>query len=213
MKKLISAKDIESAIDRNEKTIYITRDTIITPLAEELAKNHDIRICEGNRPDMTNASSGLSNVFEDGFDMDMIYKVFTMMKDKGILGEMLDLFSNKPYVEEGELGGPRIVRGNSVKFKAYDTGNSNDKVFYQEFIGKDDSSISGGFLTMEDSKFERESKHMEVGYLIEGNLSLEVKGKVFTAYPGDVLYIPSDSKVIWSSKEITKLFYIRDLSK
>ena len=132
------------------------------------------------------------------------------MKDKGILNEMLDLFSNKPYAEDGQIGGLRIVRGNSVKYNVYDTGNVNDKVFYQELINKEDS-ISGGFLTIEDSKFERQSKYMEIGYVIEGNLNIQINDKVFTAYSGDVFYIPSDSKIIWSSKDITKLFYIKDL--
>lgn len=212
MKKLISAKDIENAVDKNEKIIYITKNTIITPLAEEIAKNHDIEFSEIKEVHTINASSESSKVFKDEFDIDMIYKAFSIMKDKGILSEMLDLFSTKPYIEDGELGGLRIIRGDSVKYNVYNTGNINDKVHYQELINKEDSLI-GGFLTIEDSKFERSSNYMEMGYVIDGNLDIEINGKAFTAYSGDVLYIPSDTKVVWSSKEITKLFYIRDLSK
>lgn len=211
MKKLISAKNIENAVEKNEKIIYITTDTIITPLAQEIAKKYDIEFCEENKPHTINGSCESPNIFKDEFDIDMIYKAFSIMKDKGILSEMLDLFSTKPYIEDGELGGPRIVRGNSVKYNVYNTGNKNDKVLYQELINKD-NSISSGFLTIEGSRFERQSKYMEMGYVIEGNLNIEINGKTFTAYSGDVFYIPEDSKIVWSSKEITKLFYIKDLS-
>ena len=211
MRKLISAKDIENAVDKNEKVIYISKNTIITPLAEEIAKNHDIEFSEVKETHTINSSSEASKIFKDEFDIDMIYKAFSIMKDKGILSQMLDLFSNKAYIEDGELGGLRIIRGDSVKYNVYNTGNPNDKVHYQELVNKEDSLI-GGFSTIEDSKFERSSEYMEMGYVIDGNLDIEINGKAFPAYSGDVFYIPSDTKVIWSSKDMTKLFYIRDLS-
>lgn len=211
MKKLISAEDVEYANSKNEKTIYISNNTIVTLLAEELAKSYNIEISLKEKPSIIEDSSEKSNLFNGEFDMDKMYQICSLMKDKGILNELLELLSPKPYIEEGEAGGLRIIRGDSVKYQTYDTGNANDKVFYQEIASKDDSSIRAGFLTIEHSKFERKSKCMEVGYIIEGKLSVEINGNNFVVYPGDIFYIPSNSKIIWNSKEKTKLFYIKDL--
>ncbi len=209
MKKLISAEDIELAESRNEKTIYISKNAIITPLAEELGKNSGIEFTI--REESPSKKEGL-NSFKDQLNMDNIYKICKLMDDKGILKEVMELLSPKPYIEEGEEGSLRIIRGSSIKYKAYDTGNEKDKVFYQEISSKEDASIRAGFLKIEDSNFQRKSKSLEVAYLIEGILNIEVNDKSFEIYPGDMFYIPSNSNLIYKSEEKTKLFYLKDLN-
>lgn len=214
MKELICAEDIEVAQKQGQKVLYIDCDTIVTPLAKDAAKIYEIEI--STKPQDYNlknscemkSTESLSKGSEGEIDSDMIYKVFKAMMDKGLLNEILDLFSDKPYVEESDCGGLKVVRGNSVKFDAFDTGNPNDKVFYQNLINKDDSSISAGFLTIDDSSFNRNLTYEEIDYVIEGTLTIMINGKSFTAYSGDVIYVPSGSKVVWSSPDKVKLFYI-----
>jgi ethanolamine utilization protein EutQ len=137
----------------------------------------------------------------------MIYSVLKTMLEKGLLKGIFEQTATVPYQAEHEPGGLKLVRGNSVKFDVFDTGNPNNKVFYQELISKDESSMSAGFLTIEKSSFEWELCYEEIDYVIEGTLTVTINGKTFTAYPGDVLYVPSGSKVVWGSPDKAKVFY------
>jgi len=137
----------------------------------------------------------------------MIYNVLKTMLDKGLLNGMFENNPNQPYLAERDSGGLKLVRGSSVKMEVFDTGNPNNKVFFQELISKDDCSMSAGFLTIEKSSFEWELCYEEIDYVIEGTLTVEINGKTFTACAGDVLCVPSGSKVIWGSPDKARVFY------
>ncbi|WFD12344.1 cupin domain-containing protein [Tepidibacter hydrothermalis] len=209
MKRLICAKDIEAAKKQGEKIVYIDSNTIITPSAKDVAKFCEIEFSTEQKPAEVVKVSEQMKVSEGGLDSEMIYKLLKIMMDKGLLNEMLDSISNpKPYECESACNGLKVVRGNSVKFDVFDTGNPDAKVYYQELISKDESSMSSGFLTIDHSKFDWELTYEEIDYVIEGSVTVTIGGKALTAYPGDVLYIPSGSKVTWESNDKAKLFYV-----
>jgi ethanolamine utilization protein EutQ len=206
MKNLICVKDVEDMDKQGKKVFYIDRNTIITPAAKDTAKvcgmefSLEEQISEIKSPEPVKASGG-------EIDSNVIYAVLKAMVDKGLLKGMFDNVHVPPYLDERDSGGLKLVRGNSVRFDVFDTGNPNNKVFYQELISKDDSSMSAGFLTIEKSSFEWELCYEEIDYVIEGTLTITINGKTFTAYPGDVLYVPSGSKVVWGSPDKAKVFY------
>lgn len=206
MKKLICVKDVEELDKQGQKVLYIDDNTIVTPAAKDAAKNCGIEFstkkncCEVK-------SSEPAKPFGSEIDSDMIYTVLKAMMDKGLLKGLFDNVPALPYDAERDSGGLKLVRGNSVKFDKFDTGNPNNKVFYQELISKDDASMSAGFLTIEKSSFEWELGYEEIDYVIEGTLTVTINGKTFTAYPGDVLYVPSGSKVVWGSPDKARVFY------
>ncbi|WP_342429384.1 cupin domain-containing protein [Neobacillus sp. FSL H8-0543] len=206
MRKLICIKDVEAFEKQGQKIVYIESNTIITPAARDAAKvsgiefSYEKKACESISP--VHEKTGTGEI-----DSNMIYAVLKSMMDKGLLKGLLDNIPVLPYQAERDSGGLKVVRGNSVKFDVFDTGNPNDKVFYQEVISKEDSSMSAGFLTIEKSSFEWELCYEEIDYVIEGTLTISINGKTFTAYPGDVVYVPSGSKVIWGSPDKVKLFY------
>lgn len=141
--------------------------------------------------------------------MEAMLKVFKTMMDKGLLQEMLQCLkgSSLPYAAECDASGLKVVRGNSVKMDVFDTGDSEVKAYYQELVSKEESKMSAGFLTIENSRFDWELTYEEIDYVIEGTLTVEINGKTFTAYPGDVLFVPSGSKVVWGSPDKAKIFY------
>lgn len=210
MKKLISNQDVELAMENGDKTIYIEKNTIITPLARDIARLNNI---EFSLKITTESKNSLSNNLDqaDGLgeqlDMKMVYKVFKAMGDKGFLNEILDWLSDKPYIFEGEIGGFQVIRGDTVKFKPFNTGNSKDKVFYQELINKENLSV--GLLSMEESTLNRQTDDIEFAYLIEGDMDIDINQKRFTVYPGDILHKSAGSKIVLTSNNKTKLFYVR----
>lgn len=213
MKKLICAKDVETLNKQGKKVFYIDSDTIVTPSANDAAKvlgisfSSESNCCEANVCEPVKGSEPVKSTGEE-IDSNMIYTVLKGMLEKGLLnGGIFDSTPNQPYISEKDCGGLKLVRGGSVKMEVFDTGNPDNKVFYQELISKDDSKMSAGFLTIEKSSFEWELCYEELDYVVEGTLTVTINGKTFTAYPGDVLFVPSGSKVIWGSPDKAKIFY------
>lgn len=203
MKKLICVKDVENSIKDGQKVLYIDNNTLITPAAKDAAKGCGIEFsfkqCETKSREPEKACDG-------EIDSSMIYKVLKTMMDKGLLKGLLDNGPGPPYQAEYS-GGLKLVRGQSVKYDTFDTNNPNDKVFSQELISKNESSISAGFMTIETSNFNRQMSYEEIDYVVEGTLTVTINGNTFTAYSGDVIYIPSGSKVTWGSPDKAKIFY------
>lgn len=206
MKRLISAKDVEVFVKEGKKIFHIESDTIITPSAKDVAKASGIEFSTAPETCCVVASEPLKACMP-GVDSDMFYNVLKAMMDKGLLQGILDSASDKPYASESDCGGLKVVRGSSVKMDYFDTGNPDNKVYYQELVSKDESQMSAGFLTIEKSSFEWDLTYEEIDYVIEGTLTVTINGKTFTACAGDVLFVPSGSKVIWGSPDKARIFY------
>ncbi|WML24669.1 cupin domain-containing protein [Neobacillus sp. OS1-33] len=206
MKKLICVKDVEAVTKQGQKVLYINCKTIITPAAKDAAKVFGIEFSTEQKSSESELSK-LENSSSGKIDSQMIYTVLKALSDKGLLKGLVENLPTAPYMAERDGGGLKLIRGNSVKFDVFDTGNPANKVFYQELISKDESSMSAGFLTIEKSSFEWELTYEEIDYVIEGTVTVSINGKTYTAYPGDVLYVPSGSKVVWGSPDKAKIFY------
>ena len=206
MKKLICVKDVEAVEKQGQKVLYINCKTIITPAAKDAAKVFGIEFSTEQKSSGSELSN-LANSNSGEIDSQMIYTMLKALSDKGLLKGLLESLPTAPYMAERDGGGLKLIRGNSVKFDVFDTGNPANKVFYQELISKDESSMSAGFLTIEKSSFEWELTYEEIDYVIEGTVTVSINGKTYTAYPGDVLYVPSGSKVVWGSPDKAKIFY------
>lgn len=208
MKKLICVKDVEQAEQRGEKTIFIDKKTIITPAAIDAAKIYGIEFTKArDRCEEKIDCPSTKQENEDKIDGEIIYKALKILMDKGLLNEVLQRLSSTPYISENDGSGLKVVRGNTVKYEKFHTGKPDEKVFFQELTSDDQSSMSTGFLTIDKSSFERKLNNEQINYVIEGTLEVDVNGNKYTAYPGDVVYVPANHNVKWSSPTCVKLFY------
>ncbi|MCL1983511.1 MAG: cupin domain-containing protein [Clostridiales bacterium] len=201
MKKLICAKDVEAAAKQGQKTVFTDRDTIITPMAKDAASALGVAIAE-NRQKQQGCQDGQ-------VDSELIYNALRAMASRGMLQGIFDGSQAKmPYLSEHHPAGFKLVRGDSVKLDALDTGNSSNKVFCQELIGSGDrSSMNAGFMTIERCNFDWNVTCEEIYYIVEGTLTVTIDGKTFTAYPGDSLYAPKGVQVNWGAPNKVKVFY------
>lgn len=200
MKKLICAAHIE-ALKREGKTVCVIEpDTLVTPAARDAAEELGISFSNAAQPQPAAEPQQCS----EGLDSEQIYRVLKALMEKGLLG---DLLQQKPYQAQTHKNGLKVVRGNTVKMDVFDTGNPNATAYYQELVSKDESHISAGFLVIENSEFEWELTYEEIDYVIEGTLTVTIDGIKYTAHAGDVLFVPSGSKVIWGSPDKARVFY------
>src|SRR6478672_10773099 len=127
MKKLICVTDVEASAKQGQKVVYIDSNTIITPAAKDTAKvcgiefSYEKKFCEKKPAEPEKNSSG-------EIDSTMIYTALKAMVDKGLLKGMFDNVPGPPFLAESDSGGLKVVRGNSVKYDVFDTGNPNNKV-------------------------------------------------------------------------------------
>lgn len=207
MKKLICAADVKALADKGQKVMYVEHDTIVTPAAKDEARLLGVELASGSCCEAQKQTDGCGAGIE--LDSTMIYQVLKAMAGKGLLEGILDDTCDTPYTAQRDPGGLKLVRGGTVKLDDFDTGNPNNKVYYQEVIGKDDSTMSAGFLTIENnSSFEWELFYEEIDIVLEGTLKVTLNGKTFTANKGDILYVPNGSKVTWAADGCAKLFYV-----
>ena len=196
MKKLVCAKDIEALGARGETVCYVDGDTIVTPSARDTAEERGIAFSEP-MPVSGAAVPGAQEI-----DAGQVYQVLKALMERGLLE---DIF--KPFESERHGNGLKVVQGGSVKMDVFDTGNPDATAYFQELVSKDESHISAGFLIIENSKFDWELTYEEIDYVIEGTLTITIDGKTYTAHAGDVLFVPSNSKVVWGSPDRARVFY------
>ncbi|MGI6751797.1 MAG: cupin domain-containing protein [Anaerovoracaceae bacterium] len=207
MRKLICAKDVEAIEKEGKKVLHIQCDTIITPSARDLAKATGIEFSTDDCPCCTGTAC-VPTTWEGVIDSDKIYNLLKAMLDRGMLQGIFDSSDLRPYEEEGDGNGLKIVRGGTVKYERLDTGNPKDRVFYREIINADDgSSMNAGFITIEDSNFDWECECQELYNIVEGTLNLRVNGREFKAYPGDTVFFPRGARIRLGSTGRLKAFY------
>lgn len=206
MKKLVCASEIEAAAKTGQKAVSIDCNTIITPAAKDVARELGVLFTTA-QTDQEAGGVQQESRSEVEFDREVICQVV-----KAVLASQL--LSGRPafspsYLSETEpKSGVKIIRGRTVQFENFDTGNPATNVAYREVIGKSESQMSAGFLTIEQSSFDWELSYEEIDVILEGSLSVTINGVTQHAAQGDVLFIPKGTKVTWSSASYVKLFYV-----
>jgi len=213
LKKLVCAEEVKVAAGKGQKVFCVDSNTIITPAAMDLAKEMGVEFtaalaAAGNH---IGKESGLQKKdhSEPAIDRDMIYQVVKAVLANRLMASVSTLVPEAPFRTECEpKSGLKLVRGRTVKFETFDTGDPDTNVAYREVISKDESQMSAGFLTIEKSSFDWELCYEEIDIILEGSLSITINGETYEAYQGDVFFVPKGSKVTWSSSGYVKLFYV-----
>ncbi|WP_289355632.1 cupin domain-containing protein [Paenibacillus sp. S-12] len=206
MKKLICAADVEGWAASGQKQCCIDRNTIVTPAARDRAIELGLEFT--NEPCGTTSSEAAGCKTQDDLDMNAIFKIFKMLSEKGLVEKLLGTTIEPPYQAETDPTGLKLVRGRTVKMEAYETGTASAKVYRQEVIGKPDSSMSAGFLTVDRGSFEQETADAETYIVLEGTLDVTLNERTFTAHEGDVLFIPKGVKATKGSSNCARMFYM-----
>jgi ethanolamine utilization protein EutQ len=103
-----------------------------------------------------------------------------------------------------------VVKGGSVQLGQF-TGAGPDKhVGLTDVVtGKDRSPMTAGFMSWARiDSFPWTLDYDEIDYVLEGVLQLTIDGRVLEGRPGDVVYIPKGSKVVFGTPSRTKIFYV-----
>jgi ethanolamine utilization protein EutQ len=111
---------------------------------------------------------------------------------------------------EVDPSGVLAVRGRSVQLGRFPDAGANKNVQLKDVItGKDRSPMTAGFMSWSrDDSFPWELTYDEVDYVLEGVLQIGIDGRTVEGRPGDVLFIPKGSKIVFGTPSRVKVFYV-----
>ena len=111
--------------------------------------------------------------------------------------------------ESDGTGMLKLVRGNTAAWQPLDTGHAGDQVYYNELITSGDGvPLTAGFMKIEGCSFSWDVALQEIYYVIEGVLTVEKDGRVFTAHAGDCLLFKRGAHLTFGTPEQVKVFYV-----
>lgn len=89
-----------------------------------------------------------------------------------------------------------------------DTGDPNDRVYTRDLFTLAESPRLGcGIMEMTNSTFDWHLKYDEIDYVISGTLDIISKGIKTTAKKGEVVLIPKDSEIQFSTDGFARFLY------
>lgn len=191
MKKLIRVKDIETAIEREVDFIEFDKNTIITPLAKDMAKLNDIEF----------KAKKVSK--EKNFDIDSIYKLFEALDDNNLLNDLINSLSNN-YFQNSMDCGLKLIRGESIKYQK----EIKHRGISQQIIINSNDSLSLGIMNFDSGKYTDRLSFREVNYIISGKVKITIGSESLIANTGDIIDIPKGLNIIKESNK-AKLLYVK----
>lgn len=106
--------------------------------------------------------------------------------------------------------GVKVVRGSSVQLERFAAAGDGKNVQLKDVItAADRSPMGAGFMAWKAAdSFAWELTYDEVDYVLEGELHVTIDGRVVEARPGDVVFIPKGSKIVFGTPSSVRLFYV-----
>jgi ethanolamine utilization protein EutQ (cupin superfamily) len=103
-----------------------------------------------------------------------------------------------------------LVRGSSVQLGRFaDAGPEKNVRLADVISGKDKSPMTAGFMAWSAAdSFPWTLNYDEIDYVLEGVLQITTGGRVVEGRPGDVLYIPKGSKILFGTPSRVRIFYV-----
>jgi len=127
-----------------------------------------------------------------------------------IVNEVMESFKvdGKPLEKTVETDRVKLIKRDTVVFETFDTGNPNDQVTFKEILTIAESpNMATGFLKIEKSSFDWYLGYDELDYVIEGTLEVTYNGIKQCGHAGDVMYIPKETAVTFSSPDHCTFFF------
>ncbi|MDA8226187.1 MAG: cupin domain-containing protein [Desulfitobacterium hafniense] len=205
MKRLLTAVELRALV-KDGKTVVLPAETILSPSAKDLAKELGINLTiEGSvshlidqqpkkEQDSLNSLNSSKKEASPTSDSD-IRKVVVK-----VLGEYLKPACPNPV--------PTHVKSEKVNIQDFEQAPPGQKIGMVDVVTSREGNLAAGFMTFERSSLPWFLTYDEVDYVVEGEFHLQVDNKLIKAGPGDVIYIPKHSKVVFSSPNFTKVFYV-----
>ena len=131
---------------------------------------------------------------------DIITKVIQESIQKNS-GSAPDCGFEKHVDKSGIIG----IKGSSVKLEKF----QQDGVTLKDVTTLEESPNMGvGIMELDHTSFEWTLTYDEVDVVLEGELEIEIDGRVVKGGPGDIIFIPANSHIHFQTPSKTRYVYI-----
>ncbi|HWR07810.1 cupin domain-containing protein [Sporomusa sp.] len=198
MKKLISATILRQMAEHGKQVIIPTQ-SVLTPSAQDLAKELGVQIVRENSKEIlgeSNQAEIISN--SEGKPAAPAESLETEVRK--VLSELLKPACANPKVTQ--------VKGATVVLEPFDQATAGQNIKLKDVITAREGNLAAGFMAFDGSELPWNLTYDEVDYVVEGTFTVATGGKVYTCVAGDVLYIPKDTQVVFGSPQQAKVFYV-----
>lgn len=105
--------------------------------------------------------------------------------------------------------GVMSIDASTCKLEKFPFPIESDRVWLKDLLTLDESPRLGlGMMEMDRTAFEWTLSYDEIDYVLEGTLEIIVDGRKTTAGPGQMIFIPKDTKIHFSTPDRTRFLYI-----
>lgn len=85
----------------------------------------------------------------------------------------------------------------------------SEQVWLKDVLTLEESPRLGcGIMELDHTSFAWTLTYDEVDYVIEGTLEIVIDGRRVTAGPGEIVFIPKDTKIRFSTPDRTRFMYV-----
>ncbi len=202
---------------------------ILTPEAREVANELGIEIVAPTKGQKENKSSVVNNAKQlSDQDFQLIREAVLQKMPKGakISDELLEQLVIRAIKQEQHAqhlntgsqstessitikSGIKLVRGNLAKTELFEGAGPNNKVSIADVItGQDKSSMSAGYMSWEKGFFPWTLNYDEVQVVLEGELHITSQGETVIGKPGDIIFVPKSSSIMFGTPTKVRFVYI-----
>ncbi len=85
----------------------------------------------------------------------------------------------------------------------------SDRVWLRDLVSFEESPrLGAGMMEMEETNFEWTLTYDEMDYVIDGTLDIIIDDRCVRAKKGEVVYIPKNTKIKFSTPDKVRFFYV-----
>lgn len=184
-KRLFTAADIRVWHACGETKIDLGPDDIVTPEAEDVADALKVALARTNHDPLA----------------EQVRAVVHDMQSR-----MLD--QRTPEARGTRV---RLIQQDRIELEPFpfDVNRPDMNIRAADVItDRDGSPMGAGFMRFENGSFPWTLNYDELDYVIEGELEIRVGGESFVGQPGDVLFIPRGTSILFCTRTYAHFLYV-----
>lgn len=122
-----------------------------------------------------------------------------------VVKETLERQTEREFLKEKDESGIIKIRPSTVKCEQF---QGAEGVYLKDIVTLEQAPRMGaGIMELDHTSFEWTLTYDEYDYVIDGELEIEIDGRVIKGKAGDIIYIPKDSHIHFQTPTTARYAY------
>ena len=122
-----------------------------------------------------------------------------------VVKETLERQTEREFLKEKDESGIIKIRPSTVKCEQF---QGAEGVYLKDIVTLEEAPRMGtGIIKLDHTSFEWTLTYDEYDYVIDGELEIEIDGRVIKGKAGDIIYIPKDSHIHFQTPTTARYAY------